>query len=113
MRSLRLVPSSRPLSNNCISTGAETAIHPDPDWGATGAGSGRTSDAVAPDSIVTVCFVDPRSLSRSRARHLDVLSDLAAGGNGHRDDLHAAGASQLESVRSRVQLDRQRRLAAR
>jgi len=62
MRSLRLLPTRRPVSNTCRSAGALMAIHPEtlPPCGLV---IGTTSDAVAPGSISTSSLKLPESFS--------------------------------------------------
>ena len=62
MRSVWLLPSRRPPSNSCTSTGELTEIQPDC-GDASRATIGTLSDAVTPASIVTVCVTVPASLA--------------------------------------------------
>ena len=63
MRSLRLLPTRRPSSNNCISTGEFTDTHPETGT-PCGADSGTTSDAVAPAWIVTCSVTELSAFCR-------------------------------------------------
>ena len=78
MRSLRLLPTRRPVSNTCRSAGALMAIHPEtlPPCGLV---IGTTSDAVAPGSISTSSLKLPESFS-STTRWVPAVSPLTVTG---------------------------------